>query len=197
MSPTGAGYPEGVLDPSQIAPETPRPIRRDEYDRMVELGLFEGERVELLYGTIVTMSPTGPPHDSAIEELNEKLVVALAGRARVRVQSAFAASDGSRPEPDLAVVPKGPHHQAHPSEALLVIEVAESSLLKDRGVKAQLYAESGVPEYWVVNLRDRVIEVHTDIERGRYATVTSFVAGDSIAVRAFPDVRIAVADVIR
>lgn len=159
--------------------------------------MFEGERVELLYGMVVTMSPHGPPHDSAVEELTELLVRALAGRARVRIQSAFAASDGSEPEPDVAVVPKGAHHQGHPTEAWLIIEVAESSLKKDRGLKAQLYAESGVPEYWVVNLPDRLIEVHSEIVGGAYARVTPYRPGDSVPLLQFPDVQVPVSDVLR
>lgn len=97
-----------MIDPSLLTPDRLRPLRRVEYDRLVEMGAFEGQRVELLYGMVVAMSPHGPPHDSSIEELNELLVRALAGRARVRIQFAFAASDGSEPEPDVAVVPKGP-----------------------------------------------------------------------------------------
>ncbi len=186
-----------MIDPSQIAPDRPRPLRRVEYERLVELGLFEGERVELLYGMVVEMSPHGPPHDAAIEELTEILVGALAGRARVRIQSAFAASDGSEPEPDVAVVPKGDYHHAHPTSAWLVVEVADSSVKKDRGLKAQLYAESGVPEYWVVNIPDRLIEVHTDIVGGAYTRVTPYRIGDTVSLSRFPDVRVPVADVIR
>jgi Uma2 family endonuclease len=165
---------------------------------LVGLGAFEGERVELLYGTIVEMSPHGPPHDAAIEELTEALVTALSGRARVRVQSAFAASDGSEPEPDIAVVPPGDYHRAHPTEAWLVIEVAdETSLNKDRGIKAQLYAESGVPEYWIVNVLDRLVEVHTDIVGGAYTRITPHRVGDTVSPQRFPDVKIPVARVLR
>ena len=97
-------------------------------------------------GQLGATSPHGPRHDSAVEELTEILVRELAGRARVRIQSAFVASDGSEPEPDVAVVPKGDYHDSHPTSAWLIMEVAESSLRKDRGLKAQLYAESGVGE---------------------------------------------------
>jgi Uma2 family endonuclease len=72
---------------------------------MVELGLFEGERVELLYGVVVQMSPKGTRHDAVIQRLNQLLVPALIPRAGVRIQSAFAASDGSEPEPDIAIFP--------------------------------------------------------------------------------------------
>jgi len=121
---------------------------------------------------------------------------AIGERADVRIQSAFAASDDSEPEPDVAIVPTGAYREAHPGEAFLVIEVADSSLAIDRGTKAQLYAESGVPEYWVVNVRDAIIEVHTEIVRDAYTHVTPYRAGDRIALTKFPDIEIVVADVL-
>jgi Uma2 family endonuclease len=186
-----------VLDPAHIIPDAPRPLRRAEYERMVELGFFENERVELLYGTVVRMSPHGAPHDATVQRLNELLVLALHGRAGVRVQSAFAASDGSEPEPDIAVVPPGDHDAAHPSAAWLIVEVADSSLVKDRTVKGKLYGESGVSEYWVVNLADAIIEVHTEIVGGSYSRVTPYRKGESIALRQFPDVQIPVTGALR
>jgi len=173
-----------------------RLIRRDEYEKMVALGLFENERVELLYGVITSMSPKGAPHESAIERLNERLVQALAGRATVRIQSSFAASDGSEPEPDVAIVPRGDYRAAHPTQALVLIEVADSSLAIDRGVKARLYAESGVEEYWVVNVRDGIVEVYGDIVSGVYTRVLPHRPGSKIALGRFPDVVIAVADIL-
>jgi Uma2 family endonuclease len=163
---------------------------------MAEAGCFEDERVELLYGVIVTMSPKGPPHDSAIQQLTRLLVKSLDDRATIRVQSSFAASDGSQPEPDVAIVPQGLYRDAHPTSAFLIIEVSDSSLVVDRGIKAQLYAESRVPEYWVVNVRDAIIEVHTDIVRGAYTHVRPYRAGDSITLSGFTDVSVQVSDVL-
>ncbi len=181
----------------RFAPDSVRPISRAEYEKMVGLDMFVDERVELLYGVIVTMTPTKPPHDGALQRLTRLLVLALDPRAAVRIQSSFAASDGSEPEPDVAVVPPGGYDDAHPSEAWLIVEVAESSLAKDRTVKARLYAESGVLEYWIVNLVDGLVEVHTDIVSGTYARVAPYRKGDSIALQKFPDVEIAVSDVLR
>jgi Uma2 family endonuclease len=186
-----------VFDRGQTIPASPRLLRRSEYEKMVELGLFEGERVELLYGVVVQMSPKGARHDATIQRLNHLFVLALAPRAGVRVQSAFAASDGSQPEPDLAVVPAGDYDAGHPSKAHLIIEVAESSLEVDRGTKAGLYAECGVPEYWVVNLIDDLIEVHAEIVRGVYTSVVPYRRGASIALCEFPDVAIAVDQILR
>ena len=159
---------------------------------MVELGFFSDERVELLYGVIVRMSPHGPRHDAAIEKLTELLVLLVAGRASVRVQSAFAASDGSEPEPDIAIVPKRDHRDTHPSEALLIIEVADSSLALDRGAKAKLYAESAVPEYWVVNVREGVVEVYDAIEAESYSRVVRYARGEQIEIGALPNATVSV-----
>jgi Uma2 family endonuclease len=173
-----------------------RPIRRDEYERLVESGFFEGERVELLYGVIIRRSSQGPEHDDALDRLASELQRCLAGRARVRVQSGFAASDGSEPEPDIAVVPPGDYAQTHPSRAWLVVEIAQSSLAKDRGPKARLYAESGVDEYWIVNLVDRCIEVHTEPQDGVYRTSRRVASGEQVKSTCFEDLAIAVDAVI-
>jgi len=176
--------------------EGARLIRRDEYERMVEIGLFGGERLELLYGVIVRMSPKGAPHESAIERLNEMLVRGLAGRAVVRIQSSFAASDGSEPEPDVAVVPRGNYRREHPASAHWLVEVADSSLSTDRVVKAALYAECGVSEYWVVNVRDGLVEVYTEIVAGAYTRIVPYRSGETIRPLAFPDLEILVCDVL-
>lgn len=190
-------YADGVVDLAEIQPDERRLIRRSEYERMVDLGLFEDERVELLYGVIVKMSPHGPEHDAPLSRLNELFVAGLRGRARIRVQSSFAASDGSEPEPDLAVVPPGDYDDAHPSTAWLVVEVAKSSLAKDRGPKARLYAESGVPEYWVVNLVDGLVEVHTLPQDGLYRQIIRYGRKDVIRSEQFADLDVAVAAILR
>ena len=117
----------------------------------------------------------------------------LVGRAGVRIQLSFIAGDDSMPEPDLALVSPVPSEVSHPSEAFLVIEVANTSLKFDRGVKAALYARFGVPEYWVVNVVDRVVERHTEPMGGAYERGASLRAGDTIALSAFPDVSLEVA----
>jgi Uma2 family endonuclease len=173
-----------------------RPLRRSEYNQLGELGAFEDEKIELLYGVLVPMSPAGEPHCSAIERLTELFVVKLAGRARVRIQMPIAASDESEPEPDLAVAPLSTDISDHPAHPMLVIEVAQTSLDKDRGIKARLYAECGVPEYWIVNLVDRVIEVHADPSGAAYRSCRVFRAGDVVAPAAFPEVRVPVSVVM-
>src|SRR5258705_7967248 len=117
-----------------------RPLRRVEYDKLVELGVFEGERIELLEGRLVYMTPPGPPHASTVDKLMELFFRGLGDRARIRVQSPFAALETSEPQPDLAIVPRADYEREHPSRADLVIEVSDSSLRYDRGPKLPVYA---------------------------------------------------------
>ena len=177
--------------------EVIRPLRRAEYDQLVLLGAFQDERIELLAGVLVALSPIGPPHDSAVRRLNELLVLALHGRAAVGCQSSFAANDLSEPQPDFAVVPIGDYEADHPSQAYLVIEVAQSSLATDRVKKQRIYASCGIPEYWIVNLRERCIEVYTEPTLSAYSHVEKFEHGQAIRLVAFPDVSFAVADVLK
>jgi Uma2 family endonuclease len=184
-----------VLEPSLLLPEHPRPLKRSEYDRLVAMGAFEDERVELLYGTLIAMSPQDPGHTSPIGQLNMLLVPALVGRALVRVQSPFVAADESEPEPDLAIVPLGDYRKAHPDRAYLVIEVALSSTKKDRLVKAPLYACSGVGEYWLVDVTAGHIEVYRRPSGGRYQQWIDHGPDATIAMEAFPDIAVRIADI--
>ncbi len=161
---------------------------------MGELQFFEGERVELIHGTVVRMSPVGPSHSSVVGRLNEILLPALLGRATVRIQQPWIAYDDSEPEPDIAVVPLGRYNERHPDTALLVVEVGETSLAYDRETKGPLYAASGVAEYWIVDLPGRAVEVYRNPEGGRYAHVRRVVAGESVGPCAFSDLAFAVND---
>ena len=179
------------------AAEVIRPLRRVEYDQLVSLGAFQDERIELLEGVLVAMSPVGAPHSSAVRRLTRLLVLTLEGRAAVLCQSPFAALEFSEPEPDFAVVPLGDYDTDHPSEAFLIIEVADSSLALDRGKKLRLYAHCGVPEYWVVNLPERCIEVYTQPSPGAYGHVERYERGQSIRLLTFSDLSFAVSDVLK
>lgn len=185
------------MDLEALQGERTRPLKRSEYNQLGELGAFEDEKIELLYGVLVPMSPTGEPHCGALVRLTELFVVKLVGRAHVRIQMPIAASDESEPEPDLAVVPVSSDTSDHPARPLLVIEVAQSSLAKDRGVKARLYAECRVPEYWIVNLIDRAIEVHTDPAGSSYRSCRVYRLGEIARSASFPEIEVAVDAVVR
>jgi Uma2 family endonuclease len=191
-----------VFRDSPLLLESLRPLRRREYDCLVELGVFDEERVELLDGVLVSMNPQGAEHAEVTGFLAERLTVALSGRARVRAHSPLSLSDESEPEPDIAVVPAGDYARAHPTRALLLVEVADSSLRKDRELKALLYAATGVPEYWLVDLVARVVHVHrapqlSSASVPRYADVVALSAGATLSPLAFPDVTVDVGSVLR
>jgi Uma2 family endonuclease len=143
------------------------------------------------------MRPQDAAHAGPIRRLTRLLGAALAGRADVRVQLPLAVSDESEPEPDLAVVPAADTDDAHPTTAMLVVEVARASLAIDRRVKAGLYAAAGVPDCRIVNLVDRTLEVHRDPDGAGYRSVATLRAGDSVAPHAFPDVTFGVSDILR
>jgi Uma2 family endonuclease len=166
-----------------------------EYESLVERGLLDDSRVELLLGTLVDMTPQGPLHASAVRFLAERFIRALPGSVQTRVQSPLALSDDSEPEPDIAVVPAGDYRESHPGRAVLVVEVSDTSLDKDRGVKTALYATAGIPEFWLVNLPDRVVEVHRQPSAGRYSAIETARIGGTIAPAAFPSLRLEVGEI--
>ncbi|MEM1033969.1 MAG: Uma2 family endonuclease [Myxococcota bacterium] len=173
-----------------------RRLRRCEYDQLVDAGVFAHEAVELIRGVIVRMSPQGVPHAGPIEVLTEMFVPPLVGRARVRVQLPLVAPDESEPEPDLAVVPivEDPH-RAHPEWAHLVVEVARTSQAYDRDTKGPLYAEMGVPEYWLVDVAARAVERFLEPVSGRYRRVEILTTG-TLSPLAFPDVTISLGRIL-
>ena len=170
-------------------------LTRAEYDTLVERGVLQEAKVELLYGRIVSMPPIGRLHVYSVQKLVELLMEAPGKRAQVRRQQPFAAPDESEPEPDVAVVPPGDYLDDHPKTAHLLIEVADSSLVRDRE-KAMLYAAAVVTEYWIVNLVDDEVEVYRDAKAGVYRTATRHVRGDVLRLVSFPDVEVRVADVL-
>lgn len=170
------------------------------FDLVTEGLLRPDDRVELLDGVIVAMPPQDPGHAFAVMRLDRMLHDAIGRRAAIRVQLPFIAGTHAVPEPDIAVVP-GPESRyasAHPSAALLIVEVADRSLMQDRLTKAPIYAGSGVPEYWLVNLRDGCVEVFRSPqpEARRYATKRVAHRGDRVELAALPGVSLAVNDLL-
>jgi Uma2 family endonuclease len=143
---------------------TTRPLRRVEYERLLELGMFAGERLELLDGSLVVREPQGSAHAAIAARAGEVLAAAFGAGWHCRLHAPLAVDDSSEPEPDVAVVAGGAldYLAAHPSSAALVVEVADSSLRLDRRLKAGLYARARLPEYWIVNLVDHALEMHRD-----------------------------------
>ncbi len=180
------------MDPYVLRGEPLRPLRRAEYDYLVASGAFEDQHVELLRGWLVEMSPQGGAHARLTARIHKHLLLALGERAEVRSHSPFAASDISEPEPDVQVIPPS-LDDALPEDAILLVEVAVSSLRKDRNIKTGIYAEAGVPEYWVVDIEGKAVERYTEPLNDRYTRSERFDHG-TIALIAFPDVSLSVDD---
>ena len=164
-----------------------RPLTADEAMRMVELGIIGAdERVELLHGALTRMSPQHPPHAVVTQRLTAWLApLMVAGTHDVRVQLPLTVPDRtSLPEPDIAVVERDEAHAvAHPLGALLVVEVADSSLRIDMTIKPPLYAAAGVPELWVVDVAARRVTVLSEPDDGDYARSERRAPPDAIAPR--------------
>ena len=179
---------------------------RQEYDLMIEAGVLTPEdRVELIDGEILAMTPQRSPHATAVLLVQDALRVAFGTGVHIRTQLPLALGQDSEPEPDAAVVAGAvrDYRDGHPQSALLVIEVADSTLAFDRDVKGSLYARSGIPEYWLVNLVDACVEVHRDPRVAPHArlgwlyrSVERAGRGDSIAPLSRPQARIPVFDLL-
>jgi Uma2 family endonuclease len=183
-----------MVDPRELEPERILPLRRAQYDQMVEAGIFDDQRVELLRGALVEMTRQGVDHADCVAVLTEILVRALPAAVQVRCQLPFAAGEYSEPQPDLAVYPRSRRTGSHPDNALVVIEVSDSSLRKDRGIKSEIYAEAAVPEYWIIDLVHGAVEVRTAPLDGHYTRMETYRRGERIALAAFPDVALALDD---
>jgi Uma2 family endonuclease len=185
-----------MLD-GQIALDSIRPLSRAEYDRMVELGMFANEHIELLHGVLVKMSPIGWLHHEVVTWLAAKMIRLVDETYSVSCQGPIAASDWSEPEPDLAVSVVDRSRRDHPKDLLLVVEVAESSLRHDRTTKLALYAESKIPEYWIVNLNNATVEVYTQPTGSAYAKLQTLRDGDMLRPLELPMVAIPISDMPR
>ena len=163
-----------------------------EYLAMGEVGILRAdERIELLAGEIIQMAAIGNRHLFCTDALNMLLVPPLVGRAIVRVQGSIQLDDYGMPEPDIVLLRPRPDYHAEtatPKDVLLLIEVADSSLEYDYGLKSEFYAAAGIPEFWIVNLRTGEVEARTGPVGTEYTTVRTIPAGGAITLQAFPDV---------
>ena len=187
------------------APLTLRRWKRVEYARLVDLGVFERDAVELIGGHLVVAEPHGTYHASSLTAVDYVVRAILPPGWIVRIQLPVSLDDESEPEPDLAVVAGRPadYRGSHPARPALVVEVAESSLDFDRHHKGSLYARAAIQEYWIVNLADRLLEVYRDplsdssaAYGWRYRSVVSLRRTDVVAPLAFPSARISVTDLM-
>lgn len=156
----------------------------EEYHRMAEAGLFEGQRVELIHGKIVDMSPSKSDHSGIVKRIHNLFRDILAKNHIISVQDPIHIDDRSEPEPDIAILQyrEDYYTKSHPTpkETLLVIEVANSSLEKDQKVKLPLYAEAGIPEVWIVNLQDHQLEQYREPSEKDYTNIRILRTGDVV-----------------
>jgi Uma2 family endonuclease len=184
-----------------VAPNEPARMTVERYFGLVQAGvLSEDDDVELLEGVIVAMTPSNPPHAAAVTMVTRALFRAVGERASVRTQCALVLTPYSCPEPDVAVVSGSDRDyiSAHPTSALLVVEVADASLQQDRITKAAIYAAAGVPDYWIVNLRNGTVEVmrNPDPAQARYHEARTIRTGERLVLAAIPGAVVAVDELL-
>ena len=186
-------------------PLTIRRWKRVEFDRLVALGAFDREPIELVGGQLIVAEPQSAYHAATIHRIDDAIRAQLPPGWTSRIQAPISVDDESEPEPDLVVVPGRPEDyvREHPRQPALVVEVAESSLRFDRHEKGGLYARAGIQDYWIVNLVDRVVEVYRDPAPDpsapygwRYRTVATLTAGALVELGGVSGVQILVADLL-
>ena len=194
-----------LLEQEILEADGARPLlwTKEQYHRMGEMGLFDDTRVELIEGEIIEMSPIGSRHFTSVGLTTQVLSRVFGDGYCVMPQNAFDAGPRSEPQPDVAVYQGNIRDftDALPTTALLVVEVADSTLRSDRDRKARLYSGRGIPEYWIVNLRDNLLEVHRQPSSRpelpvAYQSVLTLTPTDTIASLAAPQLFINVADLL-
>jgi Uma2 family endonuclease len=174
--------------PSELAaitPDTVRPMSVDEYMQLAEQGAFDDEKVELLGGVVVAMSAQGEDHLHLVILLTRLLARRLTRDFMVAPQSTYRLSRYSAPEPDFAIV-TAESVWNKTRRAVWMIEIAYTSQHKDRGIKAQLYADAGIPEYWVIDAKTMTVDVHREPSADGYRSVTRHDQLAQLAPQAIP-----------
>ena len=184
-----------ALDTNQPAALSPKRWTVTEYHQIIASGIITPETpVELIHGQIFEMVPQQPPHAATTDEGGDYLKALFSGNAKVRVQLPVTLPPDSEPEPDFAVVriDANLYRDRHPGpdDIYLVIEVADSTLQKDRQYKSTLYAQAGISEYWIINLQQNQVIVYRQLQDGVYQTEHTLEASDQIQPLAFPSLTV-------
>jgi Uma2 family endonuclease len=175
-----------------------RRFTADDYQRMGQAGILsEDDRVELVAGEVITMTPIGPRHNAAVSRATRALVTAVGDEAIVLAQGSIRLDLYHEPQPDLVLLrPRADYYAsrlAGPADIFLIIEVAESSIDYDREVKARLYATAGIQEYWLADLNENLVLSYSVPQDGAYSNLQRYHRGQSIAPQLLPNCVIAVA----
>lgn len=169
---------------SSLFASTAHPLSRRQFERMVDAGVFGPEdRIELLNGEILDMAPQKSRHATAVTLVGDALRGIFGADVTIRSQLPFALDGRSEPEPDVAVVPghARDYRDAHPAQALLICEVADTTLTYDRGRKLAAYAGAGIAEYWILDLNAERLEVYRQPRAGGYALASIKQADEPVA----------------
>ncbi len=173
----------------------------DDYYRMAEVGILGPEdRVELIDGEIIQMSPIGTRHAGCVTRATRLFTLAFNGRAVVSTQNPLRLNNYTEPEPDIVLLKFREDDYGKkrmlPDDALLVVEVADTTLKYDRDVKLPRYAAAGVPEVWIMDLKENCLLLYRDLEKSTFQTNLILKSGESVFVRAFPDITFAVSELL-
>ncbi len=184
-----------------MAAVQPHRFTVEDYQRMGDVGILgQGERVELIDGQIVRMTPIGVPHAGTVKALLGMFASVVGDRAVLSIQDPVILDDFSEPQPDVVLLkpPRETYRGRHPrpTDVLLLVEVADTSGPYDRGVKLSLYAQAGVHEYWIVDLERQRIEVYRSPEGDAYASVQELRPGSRVSPTAFADVDLSVSEIL-
>jgi Uma2 family endonuclease len=163
----------------------------DDYQRMAKAGILsEDDRVELVRGEVLAMAPINPPHNGAVLRASNALFSIVQNRAIVSVQGSIVLSEYDQPQPDICLLRRRDDfytsQHATPHDILLIIEVADSSLNYDRIVKLAVYAQSGVPEYWIADISNDCVWVYSEIQEKSYSVTRKFNRGASLEPQLLP-----------
>jgi Uma2 family endonuclease len=180
---------------------TTRKFTVEEYEKMSAQGIIKpDEKVELIRGEIIKMSPMGTRHAACIDRLIPLLYQKLGKRIILRVQNPIRLNDNSQPEPDLSLlIPRSDFYiSAHPQpeDIYLIIEVSDSTLDYDRNTKIPLYAEANIKEVWLVNLQEECLEVYRYPANGIYQNIQKYYQGEIIFIESFPSTELNILEII-
>ncbi len=178
-----------------------RLIDVDEYYRLAQIGvLSEDDRVELIEGEIIPMTPIGNRHASCVMRLIELIMTKLERKVIINPQNPLRLNRYNEPQPDITILKRDPNFYENKTpdagDTHIVIEIADSSIQHDRKTKRALYAKRGIPEYWLVNLTNNTIEVYTQPEQNTYKTQITYHRGDNIQSTIWPDLILDVDEII-
>ena len=185
--------------PRELLSVAQRDWTLEEFERLVGTGFFApGERLELIEGVILPKMTQNPPHATALTLTQMAMMRIFGTQVVVRIQLPLSLDERNRPEPDVAVVSGSPRDYlvSHPSTALLVVEISDTTLQTDRDIKAAIYARAEINEYWILNLAERNLEVHREPRNGRYNLIRILDEAQSVTPVAAPDNSISIAELL-